>query len=205
MQITLSDIGKRYNSEWIFRHINYNFISGEKYVLLGGNGSGKSTLLQLIAGNYLPSAGIINYKNQQTEISSDTIFKYLTIAAPYLELFEEFTFPELIDLQKEFKPFLLSNNEILEVSELSHAKGKPIKNFSSGMKQRAKITLAVLADTPLLLLDEPTSNLDYKAMQWYDNLIKQFALHKTIIVASNKQEAEYSFCNHFLSVEDFKK
>lgn len=205
MQITLSDIGKRYNSEWIFRHINYNFISGEKYVLLGGNGSGKSTLLQLIAGNYLPSAGKIQYQNQQSEISTDEIFKHLTIAAPYLELFEEFTFPELIDLQKEFKPFLLSNNEILEVSELSHAKHKAIKYYSSGMKQRAKLTLAVLSDVSLLLLDEPTSNLDFKAMQWYDNLIKQFALNKTIIVASNKQEAEYAFCNNFLSVEDFKK
>lgn len=205
MQITLSDIGKRYNSEWIFRHINYNFISGEKYVLLGGNGSGKSTLLQLIAGNYLPSAGKIQYQNQESEISTDDIFKHLTIAAPYLELFEEFTFPELIDLQKEFKPFLLSNNEILEVSELSHAKHKAIKYYSSGMKQRAKLTLAVLSDVSLLLLDEPTSNLDFKAMQWYDNLIKQFALNKTIIVASNKQEAEYAFCNNFLSVEDFKK
>lgn len=205
MQITLSDIGKRYNSEWIFRHINYNFISGEKYVLLGGNGSGKSTLLQLIAGNYLPSAGKIQYQNQQSEISTDEIFKHLTIAAPYLELFEEFTFPELIDLQKEFKPFLLSNNEIIEVSELSHAKHKAIKYYSSGMKQRAKLTLAVLSDVSLLLLDEPTSNLDFKSMQWYDNLIKQFALNKTIIVASNKQEAEYAFCNNFLSVEDFKK
>lgn len=205
MQITLSDIGKRYNSEWIFRHIDYKIISGEKYVLLGGNGSGKSTLLQIIAGNYLPSAGKILYYNHQSEISSEDIFKHLTIAAPYLELFEEFSFPELIALQKEFKPFILPEKEILEVSELSHTKKKPIKYFSSGMKQRAKISLAVLADVPLLLLDEPTSNLDHKAIQWYDSLVKQFALHKTIIVASNKQEAEYSFCSNFLSVEDFKK
>ena len=205
MQITLSDIGKRYNSEWIFRHINYNFISGEKYVLLGGNGSGKSTLLQLIAGNYLPSEGTIKYQSKQSNISSELIYKQLTIVAPYLELFEEFSFAELIDLQQEFKPFQIPKEEILEVSELSHAKNKAIKYFSSGMKQRAKITLAVLADVPLLLLDEPTSNLDHKAIQWYDKLVKQFALHKTIIVASNKQEEEYSFCNNFLSVEDFKK
>lgn len=205
MQITLSDIGKRYNSEWIFRHVDYNIASGDKLVLLGGNGSGKSTLLQIIAGNYLPSSGAIHYFFHQKEIASEEIYKYLTIASPYLELFEEFTFPELITLQKKFKPFLLSENEILEVSELIHAKNKPIKYFSSGMKQRAKITLAVLADVPLLLLDEPTSNLDHKAIQWYDNLVKQYALHKTIIVASNKQEAEYSFCTNFLSVEDFKK
>lgn len=205
MQITLSDIGKRYNSEWIFRHINYHFISGEKYVLLGSNGSGKSTLLQIIAGNYLPSAGTIEYQYKQTNISSEQIFKQLTIVAPYLELFEEFSFVELIELQQKFKPFQISIQEILEVSELSHAKNKAIKYFSSGMKQRAKITLAVLADVPLLLLDEPTSNLDHKAIQWYDKLINQFALHKTIIVASNKQEVEYSFCNNYLNIEDFKK
>jgi ABC-type multidrug transport system ATPase subunit len=205
MHITLSDIGKRYNSEWIFRHINYNFISGEKYVLLGGNGSGKSTLLQLIAGNFLPSAGTIEYQYKQTNIPSEQIFKHLTIAAPYLELFEEFSFAELIDLQQEFKPFQIPKQEILEVSELSHAKNKAIKYFSSGMKQRAKITLAVLADVPLLLLDEPASNLDHKSIQWYEQLINKFALHKTIIVASNKQEAEYTFCKNYLCVEDFKK
>lgn len=205
MQITLSDIGKRYNSEWIFRHINYHFISGGKYVLLGGNGSGKSTLLQIIAGNYLPSLGTIEYQYKQKNISSEQIFKQLTIAAPYLELFEEFSFTEIIDLQQEFKPFQIPKQEILEVSELNHAKNKAIKYFSSGMKQRAKITLAVLADVPLLLLDEPTSNLDHKAIHWYNKLINQFALHKTIIVASNKQEAEYSFCNNYLNIEDFKK
>jgi ABC-type multidrug transport system ATPase subunit len=205
MQITLSDIGKRYNAEWIFRHINYNFISGEKYVLLGGNGSGKSTLLQLIAGNYLPSAGKIGFRKNNLEISSEEIFKHVTIAAPYLELFEEFTFPEIIMLQQQFKPFALSPQEILEISELQKTKDKPIKYFSSGMKQRAKLSLAVLADVPLLLLDEPTSNLDHKAIEWYDSLVKKYAMHKTIIVASNKQEAEYSFCNIFLNIEDFKK
>jgi ABC-type multidrug transport system ATPase subunit len=205
MQITLSNIGKRYNSEWIFRHVNFQFNVSEKYVLLGGNGSGKSTLLQIIAGNYLPSAGTISYQNNNLQIASEEIYNYLTIAAPYLELLEEFTFQELIKLQKEFKPFLISDNEIIEVSELVHTQSKPIKYFSSGMKQRAKITLAVLADVPILLLDEPTTNLDHKAIQWYDDLIKKFAMHKTIIVASNKQEAEYTFCNHFLNVEDFKK
>jgi ABC-type multidrug transport system ATPase subunit len=205
MQITLSNIGKRYNSEWIFRHVNFQFNVSEKYVLLGGNGSGKSTLLQIIAGNYLPSAGTISYQINNIQIPSEEIYNYLTIAAPYLELLEEFTFQELIKLQKEFKPFLISDNEIIEVSELVHTQSKPIKYFSSGMKQRAKITLAVLADVPILLLDEPTTNLDHKAIQWYDDLIKKFAMHKTIIVASNKQEAEYTFCNHFFNVEDFKK
>jgi len=205
MQITLSKIGKRFNSEWIFRNVNFQFNVAEKYVLLGGNGSGKSTLLQIIAGNFLPSIGNISYQYNSVQISSEEIYKYLTIAAPYLELLEEFTFQELIKFQKAFKPFLITEKEILEISELQHIKSKPIKYFSSGMKQRAKITLAVLADVPLLLLDEPSTNLDHKAVQWYDDLIKKFAMHKTIIVASNKQEAEYTFCNHFLNIEDFKK
>lgn len=205
MQISLSNIGKRYNSEWIFRNINYQINAGEKHVLLGANGSGKSTLLQIIAGNYLPSNGSITYQLNNQEILSEKIFQHITIVAPYLELFEEFTFEELIDLQQKFKPFLISKKEILETSGLQRVKNKAIKYYSSGMKQRAKISLAVLADVPLLLLDEPTSNLDYVAIQWYEQLIKQFALHKTIIVASNKQESEYSFCDYCLNIEDFKK
>jgi ABC-type multidrug transport system ATPase subunit len=206
MNITLTNIGKRYNYEWIFRNVNYEFTSDNNYVILGSNGSGKSTLLQTIAGNLISSEGEISYVISDNSVDDETIFKSLSFAAPYLELFEEFTLRESIDFQAQFKPFVskLSTKEIIALTQLEKSKDKQIKYYSSGMKQRVRLALAILADTPLLLLDEPTSNLDKKAIGWYQKLVTDFSNDRLIIVASNQQEFEYPFCNKQLSIEDYK-
>ncbi len=207
MNITLSNIGKRYNYEWIFRKIDYEFSSENNYVILGANGSGKSTLLQVIAGNLIPSEGKIEYKSSEAIIiSEDNIFKHLSFAAPYLELYEEFTLVESIEFQTKFKPFYngLSAKQIIEITELDKAKNKQLKYYSSGMKQRVRLALAVLANTPLLFLDEPSSNLDKKAIDWYQKLVTEYSKNRLIIVASNQIEYEYPFCNKEILVENYK-
>ena len=95
--------------------------------------------------------------------------------------------------------------EILDCLRLSKEAEKPIKYFSSGMKQRLKVGLAILADAPLLLLDEPLSNLDKEGVQWYDNLMRQYINNKTVIIASNNIEDEIKFCNSTIDISDFKK
>lgn len=206
MKITLNNIGKRYNYEWIFRKVNYDFTSGNNYVILGANGSGKSTLLQVIAGNLIPSEGSIKFNIGDKEEEEENRYRHLSYAAPYLELFEEFTLKESIEFQAQLKPFRqgLDTKQIIEIAELEKAKDKQLKYYSSGMKQRVRLVLAVLADTPLLLLDEPTSNLDRKAIDWYQNLISYHSQNRMIIVASNQQEYEYPFCNQELRVEEYK-
>lgn len=214
MQITLTNIGKRYNYEWIFRKVNYEFTSNNNYVILGANGSGKSTLLQVITGNIIQSEGEIIYKTFQQpgastinkEINTDIIFKHLSFASPYLDLFEEFTLWESIEFQARFKPFYkeLDTSKIIALTHLEKAKDKQLKQFSSGMKQRVRLALAILSDTPLLLLDEPTSNLDKKAIDWYQNLINDYSQNRLIIVCSNQIEYEYPFCNKQLQIEEYK-
>jgi ABC-type multidrug transport system ATPase subunit len=204
--INLNNIGKRYNFEWIFRKVNYDFTSENNYVILGSNGSGKSTLLQVIAGNLMHSEGEVEYQVSNVKYQEEEIFNQLSYCAPYLDLFEEFTLTESIEFQEKFKPFQpgLELKKIIELSGLENAKDKQLKYFSSGMKQRVRLALAVLADTPLLLLDEPTSNLDKKAIDWYQKLVTEYSKNRLIIVASNQQEYEYPFCNKQLSIEDYK-
>ena len=211
-EIKLKNIGKRYNYEWIFRKIDYDFTSENNYVILGSNGSGKSTLLQVIAGNLMNSEGEINYKvksqksKENNSVDVENIYTHLSYCAPYLDLFEEFTLTESIEFQEKFKPFQsgLTTQKIIELTGLEKSKDKQLKYYSSGMKQRVRLALAVLADTPLLLLDEPTSNLDKKAIAWYQELITYFSKDRLIIVASNQQEYEYPFCNKQLNIEDYK-
>jgi ABC-type multidrug transport system ATPase subunit len=208
MQIKLTDIGKRYNYEWIFRNVHHEFDAVSNYAILGSNGSGKSTLLQLIAGNLIPSQGTISYRKENIEIDVENIYAHISLAAPYLELLEEFTLTESIEFHARFKPFYkgLHTQQLLSLMQLEKAKDKQLKYFSSGMKQRVRLALAILSDTALLLLDEPTSNLDKNAIHWYQQLIATYSGNRLIIVASNQLEYEYaSFCNMVLNVEDFKK
>ena len=83
MKIELKNIGKRFNYEWIFRNVNYEFTGDNNYVIMGANGSGKSTLLQVIAGSLIPSDGTISYEINQKKILSEDIYSYLSIATPY--------------------------------------------------------------------------------------------------------------------------
>jgi ABC-type multidrug transport system ATPase subunit len=204
MKIQLQGLGKRYNNEWIFRNINTEILPGEKVVILGSNGSGKSTLLRVVAGNFLPSEGKTVYSFKETEVDSEEMYKHISVSAPYLEIIEEFTFKELIDFYSQFKPMKFSSSEIIEISGLKKTGDKAIKHFSSGMKQRVKLVLAALSDVPLLLLDEPSSNLDKAGIAWYRTLIEEHCTNKTIIVCSNAQQEEYFFCSREIKVEDYK-
>jgi ABC-type multidrug transport system ATPase subunit len=205
MTISLQNIGRRFNREWIFRGIDYTFNSGESYAVLGPNGSGKSTLLQVLNGSLSPSAGAIKYTFKGVDIPVDEIFNQLSLAAPYLEVIEEFTLDEMIDFHFKFKPYKTGTDKtaVIDLLAMDGSKNKLIKYFSSGMKQRLKLTLAFCADTPILMLDEPTSNLDTQGVDWYLSLVERFAAGRLTIICSN-QAHEYGFCGERLNVSDYK-
>jgi ABC-type multidrug transport system ATPase subunit len=205
MIITLQNIGRRFNRDWIFKGVDYTFTSGESYAILGPNGSGKSTLLQVLNGSLSPSSGKIEFANDGKPVEIETVFTHLSLAAPYLELIEEFTMSEMIDFHFKFKSFKpgMDKAQLIDLLNLPKSANKLIKYFSSGMKQRLKLALAFCADTPMLMLDEPTSNLDTQGVDWYLSLVQQFAAGRLTIVCSN-QEHEYGFCNHKLSIVDYK-
>nr|MBC7614024.1 ABC transporter ATP-binding protein [Pseudopedobacter sp.] len=205
MKIILEQISRRFNREWIFKNIDYSFDAGKSYAILGINGSGKSTLLQLISGSLSPSSGRLIYQLEGKEIPVEQVFKHLSIAAPYLELIEEFTLFEILDFHFQFKVRLnnLANEQLIKLLDMENSATKQIKYFSSGMKQRVKLVLALCSDTSILLLDEPTSNLDEQGIEWYISLISQFSNNRLVIVCSN-QAHEYGFCDYQLKLSNFK-
>ena len=206
MTITLNKAGKKFYREWIFRNLNLTLEAGSKWVLLGPNGSGKSTLLQILSGAVGLTEGDIKFHSENKEVSIDDVFQSMSISAPYLELIEEFTLEEIIHFHFKFKKAKngLSEGEVLKLSGLESKKDKVFKFFSSGMKQRIKLTLAILSDTPILLLDEPCSNLDSSVVKWYQEMIAQYAMDRTIIVASNNQQDEFSFCDQRISIDSLR-
>ncbi len=203
--IDLINLGKRYNREWIFRHVNYHFETGHAYAITGPNGSGKSTLLQAIAGSLHVSEGTLAYTYLSKKTESETIYQFIGIAAPYLELIEEMTAREFLRFHSQFKPLTasLSIPDILTLLGLEKSADKQIRYFSSGMKQRIKLAQAIFSDVPVLLLDEPCTNLDTTGYQLYHQLINNYCGNKLIIVSSNDAQ-ETDFCTERLNILDFK-
>lgn len=207
VSIKVNNAGKKFGREWIFRNITLEIKSGEKIVILGLNGSGKSTLLQALTGYLTLNEGELIYLNNEQKTDDEEQYKLISLASPYLELIEDFTLQEQIEHVGIYKPFLngLTTQKVVELSGLTAHKNKFIQLFSSGMKQRLKLTLAILANAPILFLDEPTTNLDATVINWYKNMIDTYAMNKTIIVCSNSIKDEYSFCDRVITMEDYKK
>jgi ABC-type multidrug transport system ATPase subunit len=209
MMISLSDAGKRYNRDWIFRRLSYTFTAGNAYAITGPNGSGKSTLLQCIAGAVGLSEGKLSW--QLTTLSPPTtdgeqLFRHLSICAPYLEVIEEMTATEFLQFHQRFKPFLPNwdATKIITYIGLQAAANKQIRYFSSGMKQRMKLAQAVFSDTAMVLLDEPCTNFDEAGYALYRQMIGECCQQRLVIVSSN-DEKEYGFCNEVLNIFNWKK
>lgn len=205
-KIVLTDAGKRFNREWIYRHCSIEFSVGKAYAITGPNGSGKSTLLQAIAGSMQLSEGNIVWNNTlSADIDAEQIYQQLAIAAPYLEVIEEMTAKEFLEFHAQFKPLISSVtiDEILSIIGLDKTVGKQIRYFSSGMKQRVKLAQAIFSDVPLLLLDEPCTNLDATGYALYHSLIKNYCMQKLIVVSSN-DEQEFNFCDQVVKIMDYK-
>jgi ABC-type multidrug transport system ATPase subunit len=220
MTILLSDTGKRFNRDWIFRHLTYTFEAGNSYAITGPNGSGKSTLLQAISGSMQLSEGVIEYsggsqkskvKSQKTDTNQSTlypaedIYRQVSICAPYLELVEEMTLTEFLAFHQNFKDFIpgIAIEKIISIISLEKAADKQLRYYSSGMKQRVKLAQCIFSDTSIVLLDEPCTNLDTTGINLYQQLIEEYCSKRTVIVSSN-DKVEYDFCKNAISILDYK-
>jgi ABC-type multidrug transport system ATPase subunit len=206
MRIRLSDAGKRFNREWIFRHANLDFDPAHAYAITGPNGSGKSTLLQSLGGLFQLSEGSIHFEKSGQPVKDEEAYRHLSLCAPYLDVIEEMTMVEFFAFHRQFKPFLegFTVKQIMAAIGLEAAAGKQIRYFSSGMKQRVKLAQALLFQTEVVLLDEPCSNLDAAGIALYHRLIADHGAGRLVIVCSN-DEVEYGFCDVRLSITDYKQ
>lgn len=205
MKISLDNIGKRFQRHWIFKDVNISFAAPGAYALLGPNGSGKSTMLRVIAGMQAPSKGKLFYEHNGNTCQTDKIYKLVSFTAPSQEIVEEFTLREFLDFHFSFKSILqgLSINDIINTTGLQASQNKPIADYSSGMKQRVKLAQALFSNTPVVLLDEPCTNLDDDGVQQYRSWIEQYTKDRLVIVASNDIR-EYDFCTEQYRVQDYK-
>lgn len=207
MRIELSGIGKKFKKEWVFKNIHYEFPASSTTAVVGPNGSGKSTLLKIISASELPTVGDLKFfdgKNEKLDL--ERVYSHISYAAPYMELPEQLKLSELFQFHKKMKPF---NNNIdldffLEETNLKSAADKLIYHFSSGMKQRLKLGLAIFVDTPVLILDEPCSNLDSAGVKLYKKLMGKHGKNRIVIIGSNQNADEMLDAKNRINILDYK-
>lgn len=190
MQIRIENLCKKFQSQWIFKNIQFEFNAPNIYGIAGPNGSGKSTLLQILAGLIPPTKGTVQHKCGDQILPEDQWYKNLCYAAPYAEVYEYLTAGELLNHHQYFRTLYggLGADEFIELCYLKGHEHKWIKAYSSGMKQRLRLALSILTESKILLLDEPLTNLDEKAISWYQNLLADYSKNRLIIIASNDQK-----------------
>ena|ERR1035438_5435016 len=205
MTISVENLGKRYNRDWIFRHLSFQFELHKHYAITGPNGSGKSTLLQVIGGSTIYNEGAISYSASGQQIDLENTFKKMSFTAPYLELVEEMTLSEFLAFHGKMKGWIgsLDAPQIIALLGLERSSHKQIRYFSSGMKQRVKLAQAIFSDVSTILLDEPLTNLDDAGISLYHLLIKNYCQDRMVIVSSNDKN-EYSFCEEVIEMTNYK-
>lgn len=200
--VQLKAVSKKFGSEWIYKNVDAAFTSGNQYAIVGPNGSGKSTLLKMIAGIITPNKGEVSYTNAQGKSVAENIFSRISFCAPYMDLPEELTLRELLRFHTHLRELNIPSEEFINLLQIDA--NKEIRNYSSGMKQRVKLALAIYTQADMLLLDEPTSNLDDVWSARYLQMVKETTADKIVVISSNIP-AEYNFCSTILQIADYKK
>jgi heme exporter protein A len=199
-------ISKNFGRRVIFNNLSFKFDERGVYGISGPNGSGKSTLIKLIAGINSPSTGKINHKDDQKEIIPEKLHNYLGFVSPYLVLYEEFSALENLELFARIRDVKFNKEKVHSLLNdflLYDRKDDLVKTYSSGMKQRMKFIFALMHSPKLILLDEPTSNLDDEGKDTVYKIVHQEAEENIVIVASN-EKSDLAFCSETIMLEKYK-
>jgi heme exporter protein A len=204
--LSLNNVQKVFGRRLIFKDINQQFISGKVYGLSGCNGSGKSTLAKIIAGIISPTSGKVNHSLNGKNIKQEDLHDHLGFVSPYLVLYDEFTALENLKFfsnirNKKFNE--KSAQDLLSNFQLGDRGDDELRGYSSGMKQRMKFIFALLHSPELLILDEPTSNLDEAGKSIVYKTIKEQLKDNLTIIASN-ESSDLALCDEIIEIETYK-
>lgn len=205
LTLKASGLGKKFVRHWVFRNLDFEWQTGSCVAITGGNGSGKSTLIQVVSGALPPTEGQLDYFLTNSLIELDHWYKCLSLASPALELPDTLSLRQLLAFHLQLKPVEggLPVEAVAEKLDLKNELDKDLRLFSSGMRQRVKLGLALWADAPLIMLDEPTSHLDAHYTAWYLAELDKVRSRKLVLIASN-DPIEYPDADIILRMDDLK-
>lgn len=187
--ILLESVAKHFGREWILRDLNLRYEGGGTYGIRGRNGSGKSTLMRLLAGQLTPSRGRVTHRIDDRTIAPSEVYRLVSWMGPYIEVVEELTAAEWLRFHFALKPARagLTPARMLERTQLQAYGDRRLSDCSSGMRQRLLLATVLYADTPIVLVDEPTLTLDTTAAAWFSDELETYGKGRLVIIASNDE------------------
>lgn len=183
-------LGHRFQQKFLFRGLDYVFEAGRIHLVKGSNGTGKSTFLKILSGAMDASEGSVLFKLDGNSLAIEDVWQHMGFVSPYQELPEELRLPELISFQTQLEGSGLKADYdlLIRLFGLEKDLGKPIRNYSTGMKQKARFVLGLGAKRSIWLLDEPGSNLDAESSDKFWKFLIENKQERLIILASNEPE-----------------
>jgi len=205
--VELNWLIKYFGRRLIFDGINFSFTSRNIYGISGPNGSGKSTLVKIIADLISPTKGKVIHKYGDKIIEPEDLHNYLGFVSPYLFLYDEFTAEENLSYSASIRGIKFNQERsdfLLSELKLFDRRKDLVRGYSSGMKQRLKFIFALLHEPQLIILDEPTSNLDNSGKEIVYKIIMEESKKNLVVIASN-EESDIHLCTEIIELEKFKK
>ncbi|GMQ81319.1 MAG: ABC transporter ATP-binding protein [Rhodothermia bacterium] len=206
-QLRTENIGKRFGRRVLFQRLSIEATPERTLAITGSNGSGKSTLIRILAGVMRPTRGAVYLSVGNSEISEEERPMHVGLVAPYLNLYDAFTPREnlrFVAKARRISSFQDRISRVLEKVELSSRADDPVGTFSSGMKQRLRFAFALFTEPPILLLDEPSANLDAKGVELIQAIIQQASVDGQIVIVATNDAGEAASCDDSINVEDFR-
>lgn len=200
------ELNKSFGRRLIFNDLQFRFDKSGVYGISGPNGSGKSTLVKIIAGILGASKGKIVHKMNDQEIAEERLHDHIGFVSPYLVLYEEFSTYENLKLFAEIRGVKFYKERVdylLNKFLLFKRKDDLLKTYSSGMKQRVKFIFALMHSPQLIILDEPTSNLDDEGKNSVYELVREEGQKNIVLIASN-EKSDLELCNDIVYLEKYK-
>jgi heme exporter protein A len=204
--LSADSINKTFGRRLIFKNISFKLNLSTIFGISGPNGSGKSTLVKIIANIISPSAGRIIHNLNGSEIKPGKLHNHIGLVSPYLVLYDEFTAYENLNYFSEIRGISFNKEKtdhLLNKFLLFDRKDDLVKTYSSGMKQRLKFIFALMHSPQLIILDEPTSNIDDEGKEVVYELVKEEGNKNIVIIASN-EKSDLSLCSEIIDLNDYK-
>lgn len=206
IKLTVKNLRKVFNRRLVFNNLNFELNSGQSLIITGKNGSGKSTLIKILSGYLTESSGKIEYQLERKMIDRENFYRIVGLVSPYLVLYEEFSAFENLQLISKIRGLKISEEKIKDVLNfvgLFDRRDDLVRTYSSGMKQRIKYASAILHSPCVLLLDEPTSNLDLDGKEIVEKVVNEYRKDKILIVATNESQ-DFKFGDQIINLDDYK-
>jgi nitrous oxidase accessory protein len=200
--IAVHNLAKRFGSVVAVEPVSFTVHAGKAVALWGPNGAGKTTVLRCLLG-LLPCQGMIRLAGYDVHLQGKAARRLVGFVPQELNFHDDLSVQETMRFYSRLKKTPAAGiDTLLERLTLAAHARKPVRSLSGGMKQRLALAVALLADPPLLVLDEPTANLDAQARQAFLALLSELkATGKTLIFSSHRLDEVVALADRVLMLD----